>query len=110
MSAFYKSNTDSFVTPEKVKLSIIWIAQTQDNKGSDKAKEALATIKAGTSFAEVAKQYSEDGTAEDGGAIDEWFSRQATNRQAVREACFQEIDENWNPHKQLQIIKKVIYE
>ena len=23
---------------------------------------------------------------------------------------FQEIDENWNPHKQLQIIKKVIYE
>ena len=73
MSAFYKSNTDSFVTPEKVKLSIIWIAQTQDNKGSDKAKEALATIKAGTSFAEVAKQYSEDGTAEDGGAIDEWF-------------------------------------
>ena len=61
------------MTPEKVKLSIIWIAQTQDNKGSDKAKEALATIKAGTSFAEVAKQYSEDGTAEDGGAIDEWF-------------------------------------
>lgn len=41
--------------------------------------------------------------------IDGWFIRQSTNRQAVREACFQEIDENWNPHKQLQIIKKVIY-
>ena len=73
MSAFYKSNTDSFVTPERVKMSVIWIAQTQDQKGNDKAKEALETIKAGTDFAEVAKQYSEDGTAKNGGAIDEWY-------------------------------------
>ena len=34
MSAFYKSNTDSFVTPERVKMSVIWIAQTQDQKGA----------------------------------------------------------------------------
>lgn len=54
--------------------------------------------------------FRRDDVADLARAIDEWFSRQATNRQAVREACFQEIDENWNPHKQLQIIKKVIYE
>ena len=54
--------------------------------------------------------FRRDDVADLARAIDEWFSCQATNRQAVREACFQEIDENWNPHKQLQIIKKVIYE
>lgn len=42
-------------------------------------------------------------------SIERWFSFQATNRGVVREACFREIDDNWNPHKQLQIIKNVIY-
>lgn len=39
-----------------------------------------------------------------------WFVAKKEKRQEVREACFKEIDENWNPHKQLEIIKNVIYD
>lgn len=38
-----------------------------------------------------------------------WFAAHpACDRNAVREACFKEIDEQWNPHRQVEIIKSVI--
>ena len=37
-----------------------------------------------------------------------WFETHEEDREKVREACFREIDENWNPHKQLEIIKRMI--
>ncbi len=73
VQAFYETNKSSFVASEKVKMSVIWIAETEDGKGSGKAKEALAALEEGATFSETAKQYSEDATAEKGGVIDEWI-------------------------------------
>lgn len=42
-------------------------------------------------------------------AISKWFSIHPTcDRTTVREACYKEIDEQWNPHRQVKIIKQVI--
>lgn len=41
--------------------------------------------------------------------ISRWFAVNSNKREKVRQACYKEIDENWNPHKQIEIIKKVIY-
>ena len=43
-------------------------------------------------------------------AINSWFENNKNLREAVRTACYNEIDYNWNPHKQIKIIKSVIYE
>lgn len=40
--------------------------------------------------------------------ISRWFAEKKDCREEVRQACYKEIDENWNPHKQLEIIKKII--
>ena len=40
--------------------------------------------------------------------IMQWFEKHKNDREQVRMACFREIDENWNPHRQLDIIKKAI--
>lgn len=41
-------------------------------------------------------------------AIQSWFSEHSHDREAIRQACFSEIDNNWNPHRQLEIIKKAL--
>lgn len=41
-------------------------------------------------------------------SITNWLSTHENKREEVRNACFKEIDEHWNPHKQLEIIKNVI--
>ena len=41
-------------------------------------------------------------------SITNWLSTHENKREEVRNACFKEIDERWNPHKQLEIIKNVI--
>ncbi len=41
-------------------------------------------------------------------AIMQWLDIHRNDREQVRKACFREIDEKWNPHRQLEIIKKVI--
>lgn len=43
-------------------------------------------------------------------SISKWFSDHQMNREEVRRACYKEIDESWNPHVQLEIIKKAIGE
>lgn len=43
-------------------------------------------------------------------SIAAWLKSHRDGREEVREACFKEIDKNWNPHKQLEVIKRVIYE
>lgn len=37
-----------------------------------------------------------------------WFENHANDREIVRKNCFEEIDTQWNPHFQIEIIKKVI--
>lgn len=39
--------------------------------------------------------------------IMQWFETHKNDREQVRKACFKEIDDNWNPHKQLRIIKEM---
>ena len=38
----------------------------------------------------------------------DWMEKNAERRQAVREACFAEIDSEWNPHRQIKLIKQVV--
>ena len=40
--------------------------------------------------------------------ISSWFSKHEKDREAVRQACYKEIDEKWNPHVQIEIFKKVL--
>lgn len=41
-------------------------------------------------------------------AIMQWLEKHHEDREKVRQACYKEIEEKWNPHKQLETIKKVI--
>lgn len=41
-------------------------------------------------------------------SISKWFVAHKDDRDQVRLACYREIDDNWNPHKQIEIIKRVI--
>ena len=41
-------------------------------------------------------------------SISKWFEQNSTKREDVRKACFEEIDKNWNPHIQVEIIKNII--
>lgn len=41
--------------------------------------------------------------------ISNWFQRHANDRERVRQYCYDEIDKRWNPHEQIKIIKKLIY-
>lgn len=40
--------------------------------------------------------------------IQHWLTNNDKRREEVRQNCFKEIDENWNPHRQLEIIKSAI--
>ena len=40
--------------------------------------------------------------------ISNWFKENADRREDVRQACYNEIDTNWNPYYQIELIKKHI--
>lgn len=37
-----------------------------------------------------------------------WFENHKDDREAVREACYKEIDNKWNPHVQIEIMKRTL--
>ena len=41
-------------------------------------------------------------------AISRWFVQNAKDRELIRHNCYAEIDNGWNPHKQIELIKRVI--
>ena len=41
-------------------------------------------------------------------SISDWFKHKQGLREEVRKACYKEIDEEWNPHKQIDVIKQAI--
>lgn len=41
-------------------------------------------------------------------AISRWFERNGDRREAVRQACYREIDESWNPEFQMMVFRKHI--
>ena len=42
--------------------------------------------------------------------IENWFEHHLKDRESVRQMCYNEIDENWTPEYQINVLKKVIYE
>lgn len=40
--------------------------------------------------------------------INEWFEAHSDKREEVRAACYSEIEKNWNPYVQLNLLKKVL--
>ena len=42
------------------------------------------------------------------GAISKWFREKSSKREVVRRACYNEIDTQWNPYFQMNVIKSVI--
>ena len=78
VKAVYEQNKASFSRPEMVTLSMIY------TKTEERAKQAIARLAAGESFAKVAKALSENGqTAQKGGAVGD--VRVATLPSPVRE-------------------------
>ena len=70
---YYDENLESMVSPATIQLNLIWISQGDNAEkkalAKTKADEALAALKNGTEFSVVARQYSEDTSAENGGEI-----------------------------------------
>jgi peptidyl-prolyl cis-trans isomerase D len=75
---YYKKYTDNYVTPPEVKARHILLKLVPDapeNEQQEKREQLnklLAEIKTGSSFEELAKKHSEDGTSADGGDLG-WF-------------------------------------
>ena len=40
--------------------------------------------------------------------INKWFAEHNSDRDAVREACYSEIDTKWNPHVQMRILNQLL--
>lgn len=74
MRQFYEENKKSLVTPATVQLNWIWISQGKNGEKKEqaqkKADEALLAINGGMSFADAAKQYSEDPSSANGGQLE----------------------------------------
>lgn len=71
---FYDENPDLFETPPQVRAShILVLTQNLEEDEQAEAREKIETVQdeleAGGDFAELAREYSDDGTAEDGGDL-----------------------------------------
>lgn len=75
--AFYEENKERLISPPSVKVSLIYIPQgsgeSEQQKNRTLANEALQSARDGADFGDVAKQYSQDGTAKNGGVLEEWL-------------------------------------
>ncbi len=80
VEAYYEKNKSAYSRPERVHARHILILAAQDaDKATDDAAKAkideiAAQIKGGKDFAETAKAFSQDGSAQDGGDLG-WFER-----------------------------------
>ncbi len=90
--AYYDEHRDAFVQPEERRASHILIRVPENadektrNKARAKAEALLARIQKGEDFAKLAKEFSDDVTAEQGGDLG-WF-RQGVMVPAFDEAVF----------------------
>ena len=76
VEARYQQNLATYQTPEQVRAShILFKTEGKDEAAVKKlAETVLAKVKAGEDFAALAKQYSEDGSKDNGGDLD-YFGR-----------------------------------
>ena len=50
--------------------------------------------------------FKKDDVADLANKISGWFAEKHNQRENIRQACFKEIDTNWNPYYQIEVIKK----
>ena len=98
--ARYQQNLATYQTPEQVRASHILLKTEGKNEAEVKkqAEAILAKVKAGADFAALAKQYSEDGSKDNGGDLD-YFGRGAM----VKE--FDEVAFSLPPGKTSDLVK-----
>lgn len=94
VEARYRDNMAMFSTPEQVRAShILFKTDGKDEATVRKAAEAvLAKVGAGEDFAALAKQYSEDSSAANGGDLD-FFAREAMVKEFSDAAFGQDVGE-----------------
>lgn len=78
VEARYKDNLQTYSTPEQVRAShILFKTEGKDDATVKKlAESVLAKVKAGGNFAALARQYSDDGSKDNGGDLD-YFAKGA---------------------------------
>lgn len=54
--------------------------------------------------------FEKDNIEDMANAISKWFNANKDNREKVRESCYIEIDTNWNPYYQIDVLRKVFKE
>ncbi len=97
VEAYYKSNLDQFKEPETVKVSRVWLPFTAADKdvvlaqGRDVAKRA----RVGEDFAGLAKTYSKDDKAKDGGdwGAFAWKSLSEAEQKAVKDLAAGQVSD-----------------
>lgn len=101
-------NADLCVSPGNIGLTAMHVlmfgcpAITNDDFDSQMPEyEAIKDGETGAFF----KADDSDSLAK---SIENWFEKHSGEREQVRQACYSEIDENWNPDYQINLIKKVI--
>ena len=52
--------------------------------------------------------FERDNTEDLARVIKEWLYKHKGDRERIRDACFKEIDEKWNPHRQIEVIKEMV--
>jgi len=108
---FFEENKDKFSSPGGVHLAQILISSEKHppEEAEPRAKKALAELKAGQRWADVAKEYSDDATASRGGDIG--FLKEGTLAPAIAEAISKlEVNESTDivPIKSGFLILKVL--
>jgi peptidyl-prolyl cis-trans isomerase SurA len=82
MEEYYKAHQETFKVEDQVKLRLILLNRTGDDKDAatkKRAEELVMQLKDGASFEELAKSYSEGSTRVDGGLTD-WQDVSVVNK------------------------------
>lgn len=78
---FYADKRNLLVEPASVRISVIWIGRGEGDgdaaKNRARAEEAFAALRNGADFAAIAKQYSQDATAQLGGMVPAWIHEES---------------------------------
>lgn len=92
---YYKDNLDQFKEPERVRVSRIFLSISKKGTtgGPEQAQEILDKLAKGGDFAQLARTYSQDDKAKDGGdwGFDAWSQLSANEVSAVRKLAANEV-------------------